>query len=137
MPSARQLLAPLLVLAAIACGGGASYQVQGTSNAPGADAEVIVTPLDGRNFRVDIHADHLPPPGRMAAGATVYVVWVEPTRERPVRLGSLPLEGSRSASMYGTTVEATFEVLVTAETRVDVASPSEHIVLRQRADLGG
>jgi len=131
----RTLLFVTIVGSLVACGGGQTYETHGTDRAPGVDAEIRVQPLDSGNFRVNIDAENMPPPSRLASDATTYVVWVTSQSEGAQRLGYLPLGDSRDAEMYGTTVDPSFEVLVTAESQENPPSPSEHVVVRQRARM--
>jgi hypothetical protein len=116
---------------AAGCGGSKEYEVRGSERLPGADAEMVVTPMDSGNFKVTVDVENLAPPERLGAGLSHYVVWVNEPNQEPRRLGYLPLDGDREAEMYGTTVATGFEVMVTAEHDADALFPSEHVVLRQ------
>ncbi|NIR31724.1 MAG: hypothetical protein GWN84_20905 [Gammaproteobacteria bacterium] len=110
--------------------------MRGSEPLPGADAEMVVTPMESGNFKVAVDVEHLAPPHRIAPGLSHYVVWVDEPNEEPRRLGHLPLDGEREAEMFGTTVASSFEVLVTAEHETDAFSPSDHVVLRQTVRMG-
>jgi len=115
-----------------ACGG--PQELQGTSNALGADATLDVTSGDDTN-EILLEAQHLPPPDRVLGGATHYAVWIVPNGRQPVLGALLDYDvDSRDGDARMTTPYDSFEVRVTAERNATPASPSSEVVLRRRVD---
>jgi hypothetical protein len=114
--------------------------VPGTEKAVGADAEVIaVVNADQSTTKFDIHAMHLPPPGRIVEGADTFVVWERRDNSQPfIRVGSLKYDpNSREGEMHEATVpETAFQLVITAETGPFPGSPSNSVVFEQVVDKG-
>ncbi|MBX3251170.1 MAG: anti-sigma factor [Myxococcales bacterium] len=123
-----------ILFAVSACGGPQRYVVTGTERAAGADGEVVIEKIEGSRM-VTVNVENLPPPDRITAGATVYVVWIKPQGAAPTMAGLLEYNASnRKGRMRATTPHQRFTVMVTAEVDGTVASPSEIIVLRQEVE---
>ncbi|MCG8558082.1 MAG: hypothetical protein MJD61_22760 [Proteobacteria bacterium] len=116
-----------------ACGGSSEYQVLGSAKAAGADGIVEVEELEGGNVLATIHLEHLPPPGRIAEGASVYVVWFTGQGQQPIKAGTLAYDDdARTGHLVATSPLKAFEVKVTAENNAAVATPSEAVVVVKR-----
>ena len=123
----------VLVTAALAilvgCGP-TEYAAVGEPRAAGADATIEIDEVEGGNMMVTVEAMHLPPPGRIAEGATTYVVWFVSSGGGATKAGSLAYEADdRTGSLVATYTEETFRVIITAEPSRAAARPSEHVVL--------
>lgn len=126
------VLSLALVLLAVGCGP-TTYEVRGTPLAVGVDGKITVQEIEGGNHLVDVELRHLPPPGRLPNGATVYCLWIAPTNERPSFESVLELdEGARVGKARATTPAHRFEVRVTAERSRTPVAPSDQTVIRQR-----
>jgi len=126
----------LLLLAA--CGGPLKYQIASTPKAPGADGKLVATVHeDQHQTEVELEVSNLPPPDRVAEGATDYVGWARKNANAVwARLGSLKYDSSdRGGMMKGSFPETSFDFQVTAEKAALAASPSSEIVFAQR--VGG
>ncbi|MGF1467023.1 MAG: hypothetical protein ACFCGT_12900 [Sandaracinaceae bacterium] len=140
-PSSRGGLAAVALLAVTlatvpGCGGGWTYQVQGTSRDPGAEGTIQVSSVSGTGRNVVVDFAYLTPPDRLGPGRTTYVMWFR-SGEQTINAGELQYnanDGRRPARGSATSPFPNFEVLVTAETGPEVGSPSEHIVIRQAVD---
>lgn len=120
-----------IALAASTCAPRRDVVVTGTDRAVGADGHIEVVREDGGNYLVTIEAQNVPPPARLGDGLTTYVVWFRPAEQQPLRMGILAYdEDARTGEMRATTTNTSFEVLVTAETAADVASPSDIVIFR-------
>lgn len=124
--------AAILWLAA-ACGG-PSYDIRGTDQAIGADAELAVDEREHGNREVSLSVEHLPPATRVSNDrAARYVVWfVEPNGD-PHKAGFLEYDdGSRKGKLETVTTLDRFRVVVTSETDREADSPQGPVVLRQQ-----
>ena len=132
----RQLISALGVvvcLSTAACGP-STQQARGTERAAGADANVTIENIEGGNRMVVLVVDHLPPPERVAAGHTRYVMWFSKAGQTSVMASTLEYDpGSRRGRARATTPLTGFEIVVTAERAAASATPSEHVVVRHRA----
>lgn len=127
----------VVALAALsgACVARTNVATTGTAHAVGADGRVEVEREEGGNFLVTVEATHLPPPARLGAGLTCYVVWFQAPGQQPLRVGTLAYsEAHRSGEMRATTAQTAFAVLISGETGPDVASPSDVVVFRNSVD---
>jgi hypothetical protein len=131
--SFRKLLAPALLVVA-ACGP-TRYQVQ-SPKAPDADA-VVLADIDeaAKLTRLTITVSHLAPPGRIASGASAYVVWARGDEDKPwARVGALDYdEEDRLGELENASVgEIEFELTITAESKGDAEQPSSEVIFRQQ-----
>ena len=126
----------LVVLTGLAaCGRSRQFNVQGSNQAPGADATVRVERQDGGNYLVSVHATNLLPPARVNEALTTYVVWFQPQDQAPQRVGTLAYnDGDRAGEMTATTPNTNFQVVISGEASPDVAAPSDHVVFRVAVD---
>ncbi|MCA9616330.1 MAG: hypothetical protein H6721_05475 [Sandaracinus sp.] len=123
------------VLLALGCGGPQEYVVTGTERSAGTDGTILLEEIEG-NQMLSVELEHLPDPGRISQGATVYIVWVKPDGGTPTMVGRLEHDADdRTARMRATTPHTSFEVLITAEADATATHPSEIIVVRQQ--VGG
>ena len=117
------------------CAGALTYQLRGSSLAPAADAQITAKVDPSRNLtKLDIDASHLTPPERVLSNGTAYLVWARRNDTIPwTRLGALALSDEGRAGKATLTVsELEFDMQVSAETSVEVASPSGKLVFEQR-----
>lgn len=127
----------LLLLSLVGCGGPLRYEIGSNAKAPGADAVIVADVKAEQNqTTLDIEVKNLAPPGRVAAGAMVFVVWQRASSQVPwTRIGGLNYEeDSRDGTFHGSVPETAFDLQVTAEKALDVASPSPDAVLSQRVN---
>jgi hypothetical protein len=130
------LLAMVLGLSLVACGGPLEYVAKGTPRAPEADAK-IVADVNSQNVitRVSVTAEHLAPPDRLLPGGATYVVWArKDSSSQWQRIGALAYDaGSRKGKLEEASVPLTsFELIISAEQQSAPASPSPHVVIQQR-----
>ncbi len=125
-------LAALALMALLPGCGPTTYQFAGTGQSVGVDAKLEVNDIEGGNRELRLELNHLPPPGRLGGGLTVYAMWVIPSGQSPQLAGYVEFdEGSRRGTARATTPARRFQVRVTAERNRTVAAPSEHVVARQ------
>ena len=125
------------VLLALGCGGPQEYVVTGTDRSAGTDGTILLEEIEG-NHMLSVELEHLPEPGRISEGATVFIVWVKPEGGTPTMVGRLEHDpDDRTARMRATTPHTAFEVVITAEADATATHPSEVIVVRQQVGSSG
>ncbi len=113
------------------CGGANSYTAPGVGPAAGSDVNIDVEETDMGNKEVKIEITHLPPPDRVAEGASVFAVWATSDDGSPQLLGTLMYDDDeRKGEFVGRTPLESFSLTVTAEESASVTEPSEHIVVK-------
>ncbi len=120
------------------CGGPLRYSPQGIGKAPGADAEIVAdVNFDAAMTRLDMEVKNLPPPDRLDATSTAFVVWARPDSDSPwQRIGALNYDGdSRKGKLKEVSVPLTrFELIVSLEKNSNPGSPSSEIVIKQTVE---
>lgn len=121
-----------------ACGGPLEYAPKPTARAPEADAKIVAEVQKSQgNTKLTLKVIHLAPPSRLQEGATTFVVWQRKNGDKPwARVGGLAYkEGDREGKLEEASVpETAFELIVTAEEKPDVASPSPAILFEQKVN---
>ncbi len=128
------LLLTVLVLAIAACGP-LKYELKGTALATGADAVITAdVKKDQALTMLEIKATNLPPPDRVMAGSSVFVVWQrKDSGAQWTRVGVLTFaEDAREGTFMATVPELSFEVQITAEKEPSPASPGPDAVFFQK-----
>lgn len=122
------VVVPCILVVPSGCGP-TEYAAIGEPRAAGADATIELDEVRGGNVMVTVEARHLAPPGRIADGATTYVVWFVASGG-VTKAGSLDYEpDDRTGVLVATSTEESFRVMITAEPSHAAARPSEHVVL--------
>ncbi len=104
------MMAALVALAG--CGGPLKYNIPSSRLAPGADAQIVATINESQNqTALEIHAQNLPPPGRVNPEAKHYIAWQRKDDGGVwARLGSVKFdEEKRTAELSATVPEKAFE----------------------------
>ncbi len=128
------LLLTVLVLAIASCGP-LKYELKGTALATGADALITAdVKKDQALTMLEIKATNLPPPDRVMAGSSVFVVWQrKDSGAQWTRVGVLTYaEDPREGTFMATVPELSFEVQITAEKEPSPASPGPDAVFFQK-----
>jgi hypothetical protein len=121
----------------VGCGGALEHAVVGQHEAASADGIVRIEETGAGNRLVTIHLDNLPPPERVSAGATAYVVWFVGANAAPLKAANLAYDAdARIGDAMATTTLATFELRVTAERAGEVSTPSDKVALSHRVSGG-
>jgi hypothetical protein len=99
------------------------------SEIPSAEGEVIVKP-EGKQQKLTIRAKHLADPARVRAGATVFVVWLEPQGGEGPRqnIGVLTVNEDKEGKLETVTPYRDFRIFVTAERAPNVVEPSQPVM---------
>lgn len=126
-----------LAFAVTACGGPLKYKALSSAKAPGADATIVADVKKDQGLtQLEIDVLNLAPPDRVSAGAASYVVWQRRSSDVAwSRLGAVRYdEGDRKGTWTGSVPEIAFDLAISAEKDVSVASPSGDTVFSQRVN---
>jgi anti-sigma-K factor RskA len=91
---------------------------------PSAQGRVTLSPGKGDNQKLKVEVKHLAAPERVAEGATVYVVWLQPEGKSPRNIGVLNVNSKMEGKLETETVYKDFDVFVTAEPLGATTAPS-------------
>lgn len=108
-----------------------SWALQGSQKVPAASGQVTIKQENEQNRVVEVSVEHLAQPGKAFPGASDYVVWLLPTSRggNPENLGVLQLDSDLKGHLQAHTPYRSFQVVITAEPRANVTSPSDNRVL--------
>lgn len=96
----------------------------------GAEGEVKVAEGPNGNTLVKIAIHHLADPGKVNAGATVYVAWVQSSEGGAQQnVGQIQLNANKDGILETVTPFKSFTVTVTAEPLATATTPSSNPVL--------
>ena len=103
-----------------------------TKISPSSQGEVTLDKGDeNENSYVEIAVKHMAPPELLAEQYATYVVWLRPQGEEGWNnIGQLKIDDDRVGALRSPTPYTRFDVIVTAESRADVTTPSSAVVLR-------
>jgi hypothetical protein len=138
--STGRLVSLALVLAAglVACGGPLHFSPHGTPKAPDAEAEIVADVNTSEAItKINIQAQHLAPPERLADEGTTFVVWARKNDGKDwQRVGALTYDADkRTGELTEASVPHTaFDLAVTVETQATPPAPSPNVVLFQRVE---
>jgi len=105
----------------------ANVALRSSNDIPSAQGRLAVKGSEGPNQVVDLTVKHMAPAAKVKAGATVYVVWLEPdAAKEPINMGVLSVDKDLNGELQFKTPFPKFEVFVTAEENPAVQAPSEH-----------
>jgi hypothetical protein len=137
-PSAvRRLVAFTFVVAVgqqVGCGifGGGGSDAKQTmltsADNPAGQGTVQARAGDNGNTDLDVRVKHLAPPGKAAADASVYVVWIKPRNAELQNMGALELDDDLVGRLRATTPHRSFTVTVTPEPSSRMAAPTHPAV---------
>jgi hypothetical protein len=82
---------------------------------PAGQGTISAKPGTGGNTQLEVRVQHLAPPSRVVADATVYVVWIQPAQGTHQNLGILALDGNSAGTYQGLTPHRRFFLSVTPE----------------------
>jgi hypothetical protein len=101
---------------------------------PASEGTVEATAGDNGNTNVAIRVKHLAPPSKVAAEATVYVVWIQPRNAAKQSVGALRVNDDLEGSLDTVTPHRRFLVMVTPEASGQVAQPTNEPVFTSDVD---
>jgi hypothetical protein len=123
----------LFVLAAVSTAGCASrYKVDAEPPTYAAKAKIKVKVNRDDNREMDMEVEHLAPPKRVDPTLKGYVVWIKVPGHAIVKAGILDYnDRRRRGTLTATTPHPKFEVIISMESDLSVASPSSRVILSQ------
>ena len=124
-------LAALLV----ACAGGKKVALEPTQAVAAAKGKVRAERTDSGNTKLDVEVQFLAPPGRVAPGSQVYVVWAQrDDKSAPQNIGALAVGSDRKGKLQTLTPLDRFEVFLTPEPVGGATEPTNEPVMRSRIE---
>ena len=102
-----------------------------STTVPAAAAVADISHDDNGNTIVDLKVKHLAKPENLTPPKSVYMVWIQPNGEAPMKQGQLTVNDNLEAEFRTPTTYKTFQIFVTAEDSASVTSPTGQEVLRQ------
>lgn len=132
LKSLSTLAAVLLAVLFLSACGSPKATLEATKTNPAALGEVRLEDKDDNgNNVIQIDVDSLSAPSKIDDSLTVYVVWIKPEGgDAYQNFGRLKIDDEQRGKISFTTPHKSFDVLVTAEEKVDVKTPSNYIVLQ-------
>jgi hypothetical protein len=103
-------------------------EMHSTSTDSASEGTVRVSEGDNGNTKVSVRVKHLAPPSKLAADATVYVVWIQPSKGDKQNVGALTLNKDLEGSLDTLTPQHRFKVFVTPEPSGQVGHPTHEPV---------
>lgn len=120
----------LLTTTAVGCA--SRYKVDAEAPAYAAQAKLKVKVNKTENREVTITVDHLAPPSRIDPTYRAYVAWISVPGHGVTKAGSLDYnERRRRGKLTATSPHPKFEVIVTLESDLSAAAPSDRVILRK------
>jgi hypothetical protein len=112
-------------------GGGSGKQTMITgAESPAAEGTVEATRGENGNTKLDLRVKHLAAPSKLADDASVYVVWVQPSKGVVQNIGALEVNEDLVGRLQTTTPHAAFTLTVTPEPSARMAAPTHEPVFR-------
>ncbi len=130
----RAISVGLLTLGLTAFAGCAStWPLTGGTVVPAAEGYATSKTGDNGNTEVAVNVKHLAQPAKVAAGATVYVVWATPTDGgAATNVGAFLVDKDLNGRLETKTPLHTFQLTVTPEPSGTATSPSGPVVMAAR-----
>ncbi len=118
----------VVALAGIQLGCASPQTMRSSDAVPASQGTVKATQGDNGNMNVAIRVKHLALSSRVAADATVYVVWIQPRNAAWQSVGALTLNDNLEGALDTVTPHHRFRVMVTPEPTREVAQPTHEPV---------
>jgi hypothetical protein len=123
----------------VACGGPLKYDAISSPRAPGADASIEADVREEQHqTQLELEIDNLPPAERIDPESQHYIVWYRrDSKDTWTRIAALHYDAdSREGELHTAVPETAFELWVTVEKEIDVASPSQNVLFEQQVGGG-
>lgn len=133
----RHIATTISLIALLCCFGllvGCAKHVPLTSatTVPAAQATADLSHDNNGNTIVVLSVKHLAKPQNLSPPKSVYVVWIQPPGQSPVKEGQLQVNSNLDAKFRAPTTDKTFAIFVTAEDSANVEQPRGQEVLRSQ-----
>jgi hypothetical protein len=127
--TALAALAALFAVVAVPMCGGAPKQpmMSSTANTSGEGTVQAQASANG-NTQLDVRVKHLSIPSKVAADASVYVVWIQPKNAKIQNVGALQIDENLVGALSTTTPHRAFTVTITPEPSSRMAEPTHAAV---------
>ena len=110
---------------------GKQYHMTAANGVPGAAGIVRVQKdKNNGNTKLNIKVEHLANPASLTPSENVYIVWVQPGGEAPMKQGAIGVDKNLRGELNVVTTSKDFDVFVTAEQSGSVSTPSGLTVLQ-------
>jgi len=121
------LLSVLLVCGAVDANAKAALPLGSSSQIPAAQGDVRLRTTRNGNVEIRMQIQHLAPPARIVAGASVFVVWLRGQEAGAVaqNLGALRVDKNLGAKFTTVTALPSFDLFITCEQSQTTTIPSE------------
>jgi len=121
------------VLAVTSCNRPADYALVGSADVPSVHGDVRIEKIDRDQLLVTVQLDELPPPSKIEAGLTHYVLWFVGGGEDPERQTALEYDAEALVGRASVpTSLRDFEMRVTAENTPEPNTPSFLLIASQQ-----
>jgi hypothetical protein len=125
-------LASVGILCSAGCGlfGGSAPKQTMLTSAENTSGEGTVQAKagDNDNTKLEVEVKHLSSPSKVAADASVYVVWIQPRNGEIQNVGALKVDDDLLGRLSTTTPHRAFTVTVTPEPSARMAAPTHKAV---------
>lgn len=101
------------------------------------EGTVQVTEGDNGNTQLEVRVKHLSSPSKVAADASVYVVWVQPRNGEIQNVGALRVDEDLVGILETTTPHRSFTVTITPEPSSRMAAPTHPAVFTSEVNRAG
>lgn len=129
----RMLLAVVAVIANSAGCASGPTSMESAASVPASEGTVEATEGDNGNTNIDIRVKNLALPGRVAAGATTYVVWLRAhDASSPTNIGGLEVDDELVGRFSTSTPFKRFSVMITPEASGQAERPTHDAVFSSR-----
>lgn len=116
------LITSSFLIIAFACSNTARFTV--TDAAPNAEIRAKTRVDEDNNKVLTINAKNLEEPASIDSASNTYVVWIKTDADELLNIGQLQNKADETASMKAITRYEFREIIITAESRANVAEPS-------------
>ena len=127
----------IVALVGVLLGCATTQAMRSGPGVPASEGTVSTSAADNGNTNVTVRVEHLAPAWKVAADATVYVVWIQPRNDPAAAwqsVGAMSLDDDLDGTLDTVTSQNRFLVMVTPEPNGQVELPSHEAVLT--ADVG-
>lgn len=126
---------PAIAMAAVLHSGCKKPQTMTSAiGVPASQGTVKATTGENGNTKLVVHVKHLAQPSKIAADATVYVVWIQPRNAAIQNIGALALNADLEGKLETVTPHRRFILTVTPEPGGQEAQPTHEPVFTSEVD---
>jgi hypothetical protein len=116
-------------------GGGSKEVMRPAAGNIAGEGTVEAKDGDNGNTEIEVRVKHLAAPAKVAADASVYVVWIRPGAGRIQNVGALEVDDELVGKLKTTTPHRAFKLTVTPEPSARMAEPTHEPVFTSDVSL--